>query len=54
LVLLIEHVKTRPGAKALFTSCVPDEGGPCPFYEKMGFVYTGKVDEGELVMRLEL
>jgi diamine N-acetyltransferase len=54
LELLIEHVKTRPGAKALFTSCVPSEGSPCPFYEKMGFVYTGDVDEGELVMRRDL
>ena len=54
LELLIEHVKTRPGAKALYTSCVPAAGGPCPFYEKIGFVYTGDVDEGELVMRLDL
>ncbi len=54
LDLLIEHVKTRPGAKALFTSCVPGDGSPCPFYEKIGFVYTGDVDDGELVMRLDL
>lgn len=54
LALLIEHVKTRPGAKALFTSCVPGEGSPCPFYEKLGFIYTGEIDDGELVMRLEL
>jgi diamine N-acetyltransferase len=52
LELLIDRVKTRPGAKALFTSCVPGDGSPCPFYEKMGFVYTGEEDEGELVMRL--
>jgi diamine N-acetyltransferase len=54
LELLIEHVKTRPGAKAIFTSCVPGNGSPCPFYEKMGFVYTGEEDDGELVMRLDL
>ena len=54
LELLIKHVRTRPGAKALFTSCVPGDGSPCPFYEKMGFIYTGDVDDGELVMRLEL
>jgi diamine N-acetyltransferase len=34
---------------------VPEgEGSPCPFYEKMGFVYTGEEDEGELVMKLKL
>jgi diamine N-acetyltransferase len=54
LELIFEYVKTRPGAKILSTSCVPGEGSPGPFYEKMGFVYTGEEDEGELVMRREL
>lgn len=53
--LLIAHVKTRPNATTLGVSCVPKgEGSPCPFYEKMGFVYTGEEDEGELVMKLQL
>jgi diamine N-acetyltransferase len=53
--LLFEHVKTRPNAKELGVSCVPDgDGSPCPFYEKMGFVYTGEKDEDELVMKLKL
>lgn len=30
------------------------EGGPGAFYEKLGFRYTGAVDQGELVMRREL
>jgi diamine N-acetyltransferase len=54
LELLFEHVKTRPGASVLYTSCVPGEGSPGPFYEKLGFVYTGEEDEGELVMRRDL
>jgi diamine N-acetyltransferase len=55
LELLINHVRTRPNAKELGVSCVPEgEGSPCPFYEKMGFVYTGEEDEGELVMKLKL
>jgi diamine N-acetyltransferase len=54
LELVIAYVKTRPDAKTLFTSCVPGAGSPCPFYEKMGFAYTGEEDEGELIMRLEL
>jgi diamine N-acetyltransferase len=54
LELLVEYVKTRPGAKALMTSCVPGDGSPCPFYERLGFVPTGEVDEGEIVLRLSL
>ncbi len=54
LELLIDHVKTRPGACALFMSCVPGAGSPGPFYQKLGFAYTGDVDDDELVMRLEL
>lgn len=54
LELIIAHVKTRPGATALFTSCVPGDGSPCPFYEKIGFVDTGEVDDGEKVLRYDL
>jgi len=54
LELFFAHVKTRPGADAVSTSCVPAEGGPGPFYEKMGFVYTGEEEDGELCMRREL
>jgi diamine N-acetyltransferase len=53
LELLIEHIKTRPGATGLSTSCVPGEGSPCPFYEKLGFVSTGDEHYGERVMRLD-
>ncbi len=53
--LLVEHVRTRPGARELLTSCVPGDGSPRAFYEKLGFVHTGEVDpDGELVMRLQL
>ena len=52
--LLMEHVRTRPGATVLTVSCVPAEGGPGPFYEKQGFAYTGDVEEGELVLSIPL
>lgn len=52
--LLIAHVRTRPGAKQLLVSCVPGEGSPCPFYEYLGFEYTGEVDHGEKVLSLNL
>ncbi len=54
LELLFAHVKTLPNSDALYTSCVPAAGGPGPFYEKMGFVYTGEEEDGELYMRREL
>jgi diamine N-acetyltransferase len=50
----VEQVRARPGAVKLGVSCVPTDGGPGPFYEKFGFVYTGEEDEGELVMELVL
>jgi diamine N-acetyltransferase len=52
--ILIEHVKKRPGATELLTSCVQDDGGPQPFYESLGFVFTGAFDDGEAVLRLRL
>ncbi len=52
--LLVEYVKTRPGARELSTSYVPIEGGPEGFYRKMEFEPTGEVDDGEIVVRLTL
>jgi diamine N-acetyltransferase len=52
--LVVEHVRTRPGATALLNSAVPGPDNAIPFYEKLGFVLTGEVDDGELVMRLDL
>lgn len=54
LALLVDHVRTRPGATILSTSCVPGEGGPGPFYEKNGFSYTGEKDGIELIMHRQL
>jgi diamine N-acetyltransferase len=43
------------GATELFTSYVPEDGGPAGFYERLGFVPTGEVDPaGEVIMRLVL
>jgi diamine N-acetyltransferase len=51
---VIAHVRQRPGARELLVCVGSGEGGPGPFYEKLGFVYTGAVIEGERVMRKEL
>jgi diamine N-acetyltransferase len=52
--LLIDYVRTRPGATALMTSWVPGDDGPAEFYRKLGFELTGEMDEGEAVGRLAL
>lgn len=54
--LLIDYVKTLPKATELYLSYVPDVAGNAgPFYEKLGFKKTGKVDEdGEVEMVIKL
>lgn len=54
LDLLVDYVKTRPGATELLVSHGEGDGNPGPFYERYGFQYTGQVLEGERVMRLPL
>jgi diamine N-acetyltransferase len=54
LDLVVEHVRTLPGARELTSSFVPGEAGPRDFYLGFGFVETGEVDGGEHVIRLEL
>lgn len=54
LQLVMAHV----AAKGLFTqlelSCVPGPGCPEGFYRSLGFVPNGQVDDGELVLVLDL
>lgn len=54
LALLIEHVKAKGRHRLLELSYVPNEGNPSPFYAKLGFRDTGRMDEGERVMELPL
>ena len=48
--LLVEHVRTRPGARELKVSHVKDAEATARFYLGLGFRYTGEQDGGELVM----
>lgn len=55
LQVLIDHVKTRPGAQALTLSYVPGQPASerlARFYGRFGFAPTGEIDEGEVVMKL--
>jgi diamine N-acetyltransferase len=55
LELVVEYIRTRPGAKVLLVSYVPGEGSPEAFYKKMGFTPTGETDEdGEIILKYEL
>lgn len=51
---VIEHVKNLPNATELILSYVPMDGNPKGFYEKFGFVETGEMEAGELLMKLDL
>lgn len=51
---LIDYVKSRPGATELLVSYVPGEGSPRDFYLELGFQDTGRVEEGEVILRLPL
>ena len=52
--LLVESVRTQPGATELFLSYQPGPEGPRDFYAKYGFEETGVEHDGEIVMRLPL
>jgi diamine N-acetyltransferase len=51
---VVAYLRTRPGADALYTSSVPGDGSPMPFYLGYGFVKIDRVADGEEVLRLDL
>lgn len=53
--LLIKRIKTSPNAKKLVTSHLKGEGNAGPFYQKLGFKYTGEILRGhDHVMEIDL
>ena len=54
MALVIDVVRSSPGATDLFTSVFPGEDGPAPFYRSLGFESTGGWFDGEEVYRLPL
>ena len=54
MALLIDHVRTRPGATVLETSCGQGPGNPEGFYHKLGFVRNGKMIGDEVGLSLTL
>jgi diamine N-acetyltransferase len=54
LKLVIEHVRAKGLFETLELSYVPKPGNPEPFYRRLGFSATGRIDDGEIVMALPL
>lgn len=54
LELLVDYVRTRSSATGITVGSIPGEGSPQPFYEGFGFVDTGEIKGGEVILRLEL
>jgi len=54
LELLAVHVRARPRARVLLTSCLPGPATPEPFYSACGFRRTGRVEDGEIELVREL
>jgi diamine N-acetyltransferase len=53
LLQVIDLVRAA-GASEFLTSYEPGPLEPWPFYRRLGFEPTGEVDEGEIVIRLDL
>ncbi len=55
LKLIIDYIRaTYPQAEAITLSHVPGNEVGAAVYRKIGFVYTGALDQGEAVMRFDL
>jgi diamine N-acetyltransferase len=54
LDLVVEHVRTLPGARELRSSYLPGHGSPRGFYLRYGFGETEERDGREVVIRLHL
>jgi diamine N-acetyltransferase len=55
VVRQIAELVRAEGATELLTSYEPGDGGPAAFYQRLGFVPTGELDEsGEVIVRLGL
>jgi diamine N-acetyltransferase len=51
---IVDYLRTKRDADALYVSSVPGPATPQTFYLRYGFVMTGRIADGEQVMRLDL
>jgi diamine N-acetyltransferase len=53
LDLVVDYFRSRD-VDAMWTSAVPGDGSPVPFYERYGFERTGALHGDEILLRLEI
>jgi diamine N-acetyltransferase len=51
---VLDHARALPGVSTVRLSYVPGNDATATFYRGLGFLETGEVDDGELVMSLSL
>jgi diamine N-acetyltransferase len=51
---VVSYVRSRPDGDVLYVSSGQGEGSPRPFYERYGFVATGRLVDEEIVLELDL
>ncbi len=51
---VIEHIRSLPNAKKITLSHVEGNDEAGGLYKSVGFEYTGEIDEGEVIMELQL
>ena len=54
LDVIVDYLRTRPGADVLYTSCAGGPGSPRGFYLRYGFTDTGRVMWGENLLTFDL
>jgi diamine N-acetyltransferase len=54
LDVIVDYLRTRPGADVLYTSCADGPGSPRGFYLRYGFTDTGRAMWGENLLTLDL
>jgi diamine N-acetyltransferase len=51
---VIERLKKNPNCQVIRTSYVPENTVAAKLYHNLGFVLTGEVEDGEIVVQMEL
>jgi diamine N-acetyltransferase len=51
---IIRRLKAEPDCREVFTSYKPEDDVAARLYHSLGFEHTGRIQDGELVVRLSL
>lgn len=53
IMLLLEYIKSQNICQEFYTSAEPANAGAIMLYEKLGFVRTGEIVSGEIVLKIK-